>query len=199
MVLELKDSRSMDLHYVEAMETDKITEGQTTTRQESSVPGPCSNVRIRKKMVKAEPWEHPHLVHERNCKYRAVGRPSSVSVGYRPVSTLQHICSSQHPSELGRAAITIPVSQMGKRRLQGSLPKISQLVSESQHQSLICTNLSTPFTLFAPRRPIMAKVNEGLSVDANLERLGREGSRAQAHSDGGSDQDAAMAADEDVN
>lgn len=45
----------------------------------------------------------------------------------------------------------------------------------------------------------MAQVNEGLSVHANPGRLGREGSQTQAPSDGGSDQGAAMAADEDAN
>lgn len=57
----------------------------------------------------------------------------------------------------------------------------------------------TDFTVFTPKGSIIAKVNKRLSVDVYLARLGRKGRQGHAHSDRGSDQGAAMAADEDVN
>lgn len=53
--------------------------------------------------------------------------------------------------------------------------------------------------VFTPREPMMAKVNKTLSVDVYLARLGREGTRERASSDGFSDQGAATATDEDIN
>lgn len=80
VVLEFGDSGCLDLHYVEAMEVDKLTERVAIMRQGKLSPRPLLQRATKKRRQRAAPRDHPHLVCERNSKYSAVGCPSSVSV-----------------------------------------------------------------------------------------------------------------------
>lgn len=63
MVAELKDLGPMELHYVEAMDVDKIIEGQTIIRQRKLSARSMLPCAIRKKRRwKAAPWGYPHFI-----------------------------------------------------------------------------------------------------------------------------------------
>lgn len=80
VALEFRDLGCSELHFVEAAEVDKLPEGEAITRQGKGSTRPLFPCATKKRGRKPAPWEHRHLVHERNSKYRAAGCQSSVSV-----------------------------------------------------------------------------------------------------------------------
>lgn len=58
----VRDSGCLELHYVEAMEVDKLTEGEAITSQGKRSATLLLQRATKKRGRKAAPREHPHLV-----------------------------------------------------------------------------------------------------------------------------------------
>lgn len=100
---------------------------------------------------KASPRKHTHGAGRRHSKYKAGGAQPPIC----EVSTPRPFAPHNKPVRWAGLALSTPFHRWVNGGSRKILPKISQPVSKSQHQSLVCTQPSPQWPHFMVCAPIL--------------------------------------------